>query len=166
MLRKIRYEAIMWINHFLKFIPGYIGCYVRRTLLPIKSSPNVLIWDNVQIDSPSKLIIGRNSSINRGCIINCAGWVEIGQDVLIGPNTIIYSQNHNFADNKKLINEQGYEIKKVTIRNNVWIGANVIILPGVTIEDNVVVAAGSIVTKNLEKNYLYIGSPAHKARKI
>lgn len=154
-MKKVRYELIMWFNGFLKLIPGNIGCSVRKFLLPVKAGKNVRIWDNVHIDSPSKLMIGNNVSINRGTTINAGGEVSIGNDVLIGPNVIIYSQNHRFDNRKLKISNQGYNLKSVTIGDNVWIAANVIILPGVTIGNDCVIAAGSIVSKSIQKNTLF-----------
>jgi acetyltransferase-like isoleucine patch superfamily enzyme len=147
-----RYELILWFTWILKWIPGITGCVIRRNLLPVKCGKNVKIWDGVQIDSPSKLIIGNNVSINRGSIINAGGGIRIGNDVLIGPNVTIYSQNHKFKDPFVKIKDQGYELKPVFIGNNVWIAANVIILPGVVINDNCVIAAGCTVSKTVESN--------------
>lgn len=149
---RIRYEIILWTSSFLKCIPGNIGCYVRKLLLPVKSGNNVKIWDHVHIDSPSELIIGNNVSINRNCILHAGGKIVIGNDVLIGPNVTIYSQNHLFSNKLMKIREQGYNTKKVTIGNNVWIASNVIILPGVTIGNNCVIAAGTIITKSIPDN--------------
>lgn len=151
----IRYEIILWYTSFLKAIPGNIGCFIRKKLLPIKTGKNVKIWDHVQIDSPSKIVIGNNVSINRYSILHGGGGIEIGNDVLIGPNVTIYSQNHQFSDRALKINVQGYETKKVTIGNNTWIASNVIILPGISIGNNCVIAAGAIVTKSIEDNTLF-----------
>lgn len=151
-MNNFKYELIMWFNGFLKIIPGNIGCYIRKSLLPIKCGKNVKIWDNVHIDSPSKLTIGRAVSINRGSIINAGGKVSIGNNVLIGPNVTIYSQTHNFDDNNRLIKLQGYKLSEVIIGDNCWIGAGCIILPGVHIHNNCVIAAGTIITKNISKN--------------
>ncbi len=133
-----------------------IGCVIRRNLLPVKCGKNVKIWDGVHIDSPSKLVIGNDVSINRGTIINAGGGVTIGNDVLIGPNVTIYSQNHKYNEPNRKIKDQGYELKPVSIGNNVWIAANVIILPGVVINDNCVIAAGSIVTKDITPSSLFL----------
>lgn len=149
---KIRYELILWTNSFLKLLPGNIGCFIRKALLPVKSGKNVKIWDNVHIDSPSKLIIGNNVSINRNCIINAGGKIVIGNDVLIGPNVIIYSQNHKFKELGVKISKQGYELKAVEIGNNVWIASNVIILPGIKIGNNCIIAAGTTITKSIPEN--------------
>ncbi len=157
---RVKYELILWFSSCLKLIPGRIGCFIRNLFLPYNNGENVTIWENVQIDSPSKLTIGNNVSINRGCIIHAGGGIEIGDDILIGPNVVIYSQNHVHSDINKKIYEQGYETKKVTIFNNVWIGANSIILPGVKIESGSVIAAGSVVTKNIESNSVVAGKPA------
>ena len=95
--------------------------------------------------------------------MHAGGEIKIGDYVGIGPQVIIYSLNHNYwgditclTDFKK--NE--YQYKKVTIGNNVWIGAKAIILPGINIGDNSVIAAGSVVTKNVAANILVGGNPA------
>ena len=157
---RVKYELILWYSSFLKLIPGRIGCFVRNLFLPYNNGENVKVWEYVQIDSPSKLTIGNNVSINRGSIIHAGGEVEIGDDVLVGPGVIIYSQNHIYNAKNIKISEQGYETKKVKIYNNVWIGANSIILPGVQIESGAVVAAGSVVTKNVMSNTVVGGNPA------
>lgn len=158
----IKYELILWVGFFLKVIPGKLGCFIRSKLYPVKSENKVLIWDNVQIDFPSKLKIGSRSSVNRGCIINAGGGVEIGRDVLIGPNVIIYSQNHQFEDHLRNINEQGYIYKKVSICDDVWIGAGSIILPGVSIGKGAVIGAGSVVCKNVDAYTVNVGIPVRK----
>ena len=163
---RLRYELILWYSGLLKIIPGQIGCKIRNLLFPYKQGKNVKVWDFVHIDSPSKLIIGNNVSINRGSIINASGVVSIGDDTLIGPNVTIYSQNHNFDHPKKLIREQGYSLAKVEIGNNVWLASNVTILPGVKIVDRVVVAANSLVNKNIIKKGVYAGNPIKLIRDI
>lgn len=157
---RIRYEIIMWSQHLLKFIPGKIGCFFRKHLLPFKSGSSSFVWDSVHIDSPSKLIIGNNVSINRGCILNAAGEISILDDVLIGPEVIIYSQNHIYKSLEIKINEQGYIKSSVLIKENVWIGARSIILPGVKIGCNSIIGAGSIVTKDVPPNCIFAGNPA------
>jgi len=163
---KIIYECQLWLNAILKAIPGEIGCHIRNFILPYKNGKNVKIWAHTHIDSPSKLIVGNNVSINRHGILNAGGGIEIGNDVLIGPNVTIYSQNHNFNNPDRLIREQGYSVNKVTIENNVWIASNVTILPGITIGENTVIAANTLVNKNIESNSLIAGNPARTIRKI
>ena len=162
---RIRYEFIMWYQQLLKFIPGKLGCFARNLLLPYKNGDNVLIWDGVHIDSPSKLIIGNNVSINRGCVINAAGTITIASNVLIGPGVVIYSQNHMHNECDVNIDEQGYITAPVVINKNVWIGARAIVLPGVTVGDNSIIGAGSIITQNIPDNSIYAGNPAKLIRK-
>ena len=157
---RIRYEIILWYSSLLKLIPGRIGCVLRNMLFPYKNGKNVTIWEFVQLDYPSKLRLGNNVSVNRDSIFHAGGGIEIGNDVLIGPGVTIYSQNHNYKNLENKIIEQGYEYKKVIIGNNVWIAARAIILPGVMIEDGAVIAAGSVVTKNVKADTIVAGNPA------
>jgi maltose O-acetyltransferase len=150
----MKYELILWLNHILKLVPGKIGCKLRNFVLPYKNGKGVSVWDFVHIDSPSKVSIGNNVSINRGCVLNAGGGITIGNDVMIGPNVIIYSQNHNFREKEIPKRLQGYSLKKVEIGNNVWIAANCILLPGVRIGDNAVIAAGTVVKKDVPANHI------------
>ena len=160
------YEIQLWVFSFLKAIPGRIGCGLRNVLLPYKNGAKVLIWSHTHIDSPSKLTLGNNVSINRGCVLHAGGEIEIGNDVLIGPGVTIYSQNHNFEDTSMPIVAQGYTCKKVTIGKNVWIGEYVAILPGITIGDGAIIGAMSVVSRDIPANSIAVGSPARVIKKF
>ena len=110
------------------------------------------------------LRIGKNSMWNEGCWINARGGIEIGSNVMIGPHCIIQSQNHVFEDVTKPISLQGYVRMPVTIEDDCWIGAQVIILPGVHIGRGSVVGAGSVVTKNIPPYSVAVGNPARVIR--
>ena len=96
-----------------------------------------------------KVNIGNNCFMNDNCSINCQESVTIGDNVIFGQNVMIFDHDHDYKNDMKK-----FVTKKVTIGNNVWIGANVIILKGVTIGDNVVIGAGSIVTKDINDNII------------
>ena len=149
----------MWAISIQKVIPGKIGC-ILRSIMFARSDFSVKLWDGFQIDYPSKFVVGSRTSINRKATLHCGGGIEIGEDVLIGPNVVIYSQNHLFDNLTSLISEQGYTFKKVTIGDNVWIASNVIILPGVTIGNGAVLGAGSVVSKDVPSNAVWAGNPA------
>jgi acetyltransferase-like isoleucine patch superfamily enzyme len=92
--------------------------------------------------------------------INAKGGVEIGNDCLIAGGTKIWSINHCFRDPTIRISEQGYDEGRVTISEDVWIGSNAIILPGITIGRGAVVAAGAVVTKDIAPFMVVAGVPA------
>lgn len=110
-----------------------------------------------------QIIIGNNVAINKNVMINADinGIIEIGDNVLIGPNVVLRASSHSFdGDKSKPIKQQGHKPGKIIIKNNVWIGSNVVILPNIQINERVIIGAGSIVTKDLESNGIYAGVPA------
>lgn len=157
---RICYEIKLWAAFFVNLIPGQIGCIIRKNVMPARVGRNSKIWEGSQIEYPSRLTIGSNTSINRKCTIHAGGKVIIGNDVLIGPEVIIYSQNHNYESTGVEYRKQGYKRKEVIIGNNVWIASRCIILPGVNIGNNAVVAAGSVVTKDVDPGDIVAGVPA------
>ncbi|MCI8548951.1 MAG: acyltransferase [Bacilli bacterium] len=110
---------------------------------------------SINIDSSqSNVIIGDNTFFNNYCTISCMSGVEIGKNTLFGENVKIYDNNHIFNVANKTIKEQGYSSSKIKIGNNCWIANNVIILKGVNIGDNVVIAAGCIIKEDIESNMI------------
>ena len=88
------------------------------------------------------------------------GGIKIGNDVIMGPQVKIFSENHNYSQTYILIRKQGESRKGVTIGDNCWIGAGVTILDGVSIANGCVIAAGSVVTKSIPENAIVAGVPA------
>lgn len=107
--------------------------------------------------------VGDFTELGTRCLIQSN--VSIGNNVIMGPDVKIYSRNHKTDSIEVPIQKQGKEYLKTLIGNDVWIGANVIILPGVKINDHCVIAAGSIVTKDIESYSVVGGSPAKLIRK-
>jgi len=86
--------------------------------------------------------------------------IEFGNGVLVGPGVIIWSQNHGYEQRELPISAQGYKRSKVTIEDDVWIGAGAIILPGVRLSRGTVVAAGAVVTRTTDPYSIVAGIPA------
>ena len=100
---------------------------------------------------PSDLVITQNFCEDRG-------FLKIGDNVSIGPRcTLVVVSHPNFSKIRNSLFKPEY---KIIIENNVWIGAGVIVLPGITIGENAIVAAGAVVTKDVEKNSVVGGVPA------
>lgn len=113
-------------------------------------------------DYGTQIYTGKNVFINFNCtILDCAK-VEIGDHTLIGPNVQIYTATHPLLPHKRL---EGLEsAQKVRIGKNVWLGGGCIILPGVWIGDNAIVAAGAVVTRDVGEGTVVAGSPAKVIR--
>ena len=113
------------------------------------------------------LKIGNNSSIGPYSYIGCSGYIEIGDNVMMSPRVSIYAENHLFDHPDLTIKEQGVKREFVKIEDDCWIAANTVILAGVTIGRGSVIAAGSVVTKDIPPYSLVGGVPAKviKSRK-
>ncbi len=107
--------------------------------------------------------VGNNSELGTRCMIHSN--VEIGNNVIMGPDVKIYSRNHKIDRLDIPIQMQGKVQLNTKIGNDVWIGANVVILAGVTIHDHCVIAAGAIVTKDIEGYSIVGGAPAKLLKK-
>lgn len=107
------------------------------------------------IDIEDYVYIGHNAKIFG------EGEIRIARNVIIGPNITIMTSNHNYNNNPKTIPYDEINIEKYTlIKSNVWIGANVSIIPGITIEEGVVIGMGSVVTKDIPRCAVVGGNPA------
>lgn len=107
--------------------------------------------------------IGDNSGIGVHCELNgCKdGEIEIGDNVMMGPEVVMYTRNHCTRNTEVPMNLQGYDTpSSITIGSDVWIGRRVIILPGVTIGNGVVIGSGAVVTKDIPDYAVAVGVPA------
>lgn len=126
-------------------------------LLLSKCGKNVNIEKNAEFSYAVEL--GDNSGLGINCRIS--GKTVIGNNVMMGPNVCIFTKNHAFDRTDIPMTAQGMsEEKPVIIEDDVWIGANAIILPGVTISQGSIIGAGAIVTKNVPPYAIVGGNPA------
>ncbi len=108
--------------------------------------------------------IGENFYANHNLIILDANKVEFGDNVFIAPNCSFYTAGHPVDVERR---NKGLEYAKpIKVGNNVWIGGNVVVLPGVTIGDNVVIGAGSVVNKDIPSNTIAVGNPCKVIKHI
>jgi acetyltransferase-like isoleucine patch superfamily enzyme len=126
---------------------------------------NVRICSSAKILGNGKLIIGDNTWIGHECLIICSSNITIGADVDIAPRVYIGTGTHVVDVNSKNIAGEGIS-KDVIIDDGCWIGVNATILPGVTLEAKVIVAAGSVVNKDVLALNLVGGVPAKPIKKI
>lgn len=113
-------------------------------------------------DFGQNITIGKHVFINSGCRFQDHGGITIKDGALIGHNVVIATINHGLAPEDRAANY----FAPVVIGENVWIGANATILPGVTVGDNAVVAAGAVVTKDVPAGVVAGGVPARTLKKI
>ena len=115
-------------------------------------------------DSGRNIHVGKNFIANYNVTILDIAPVIMGDNVLIGPNTLISTVNHPLSPSGR--RKHLCTAKAVTIGDDVWLGGNCTILPGVTIGSNVIVAAGAVVTKDIPDNCLVGGVPARKIKDL
>ncbi|MDH6198094.1 acetyltransferase-like isoleucine patch superfamily enzyme [Mycobacterium frederiksbergense] len=107
--------------------------------------------------------IGRNVFVNQGCRFNDIGGIEIGDDVMIGPSVSLITSGHPVDPAQRRV---GITAAPIRIERNVWIGASAMIMQGVTVGKDAVVAAGAVVTRDVPAGTLVAGVPAAVLRQI
>lgn len=175
-------EILSFLIFICSSLPGRIGIYSRKILykfliknigkdfytengVVFSGYKNIIIGNNVRlmryssINADDGIIkLGNNISINYNVNINSSGKGSIifGDNVLVGQNTVFRSADHIFKKDQITYNNT-HVAGKIIIGNNVWIGANCVILKNVIIGDNCVIGANSTITKNIEKNKVVVG---------
>ena len=161
-------KSYAWDVFVNKFFASYIIPYKIREymyrVIGIKMGKNSAIHAKCYV-SGKNITIGNHSYLNKECVIDaCHGRISIGNNVGVAYRCQLLTTNHDYSDgNKRTGKVSGADI---VIEDGCWIGAGAIILPGVTIKNGGVVAAGSVVTKDCEENCLYAGNPARKIKEL
>jgi len=157
-------ERKYYLYWLIKEIPGIFGNLLRARYLSKKfkhAGKNITIYSGTMFRSMENLCIGDNSQIGHDNFIQALGGVSIGDNVSTAPGVKIWSVNHNYNEENRLIGKQGQTKQEVVIGNDVWIASNVFIMPGVHLPDGIVVSAGSVVGVKSYKPYCLIaGNPA------
>lgn len=145
--------------------------FIRRNLhklyfLNIYSKNKIILYGVPTYVKPKNIIFGENIIINDNVFLHAEHGIQLGNNVTLSYGVSVITESYvidNFENYLKKIHRGS----QIVIGENVWLGANSLVLPGVNISNNIIVGAGSIVTKNLECEYgIYAGNPAKLIGKI
>lgn len=158
----------LWVQWFVNpfFAKKGKGSRIRsRTRMDIMPFNEFILGKNSTIEDfctvnngVGKVQIGNNVRIGIGSVL--IGPISIGNNTSLGQNVVVTGLNHNYQDISVPIFDQGVNIDPICIDEETWVGANVVILPGISIGKHCVVAAGSIVTEDVPSNSVVAGNPA------
>jgi len=124
----------------------------------------VYVYPGTRVYCPKGLTIGNHVVVSAYTIINASGTVTIGDYSLLGYGCKVLSANHTIPQGHDLIWGAGHDHKPVVIEKGAWVGAHVIVLPGVTVGEGAVVGAGAVVTRDVEPFSIVAGVPAKHIR--
>jgi acetyltransferase-like isoleucine patch superfamily enzyme len=144
-----------------------ISFFLKETLLRwsgMRIGRNVQIWQGVRILPLRNISFGNDVAIGFDVLLRPEGGLSIGNRVLIGHGSKIITANHVIPDGKKSIYGAGHIQERVIIADDVWVAANTVILPGVTLGEGCVVAAGAVVTHDVPPYAIVGGVPAQLIR--
>lgn len=125
-------------------------------------NPTLRIFPPLYTDFGKNIQVGKNVFINGGCHFQDQGGITLGDDCLIGHNVVFATLNHFIEPSERA----SLQPAPIVLGKNVWVGSSSTILQGVTIGDNAIIAAGSVVTKDVPANAIVGGVPAHIIRYI
>ena len=165
---KNEYRPRLWVRWFLNPFKHKIG---KNSVIRRRTRKDLFPYNDFQIGEKSlvedfstlnnavgPISIGNNTLIGMSNVI--IGPVQIGDNVLLAQNVVCSGLNHGYEDPNEPITKQKHNTQTITIKNDSWIGANVVVTAGVTIGKHAVVAAGSVVTKDVPDYTIVGGNPA------
>lgn len=151
----------------IRWCPGVVGIGLRYFLYKMlfkRMGRNVTILEGAYLSNVSGIEVGDNTSIGFEAIMDGTSPIRIGRWVRMGPRVALITTKHNFERKDILIKEQGNSSGPISIGDDVWLGAAVMIMPNVTVGTGVVIGAGSIVTKDIPEYAIAVGNPARVVR--
>lgn len=151
-------SALYYLNHTAPRTPAQQAAW--QELFDGQAPAGVAYMTPLQIDFPRQMTFGQRIFINHHFTAMSIGGIDLGNDVQIGPNVTMVTDNHDFANHYVL------RCQSIKIEDNAWIGANVTIVPGVTVGKNAIIAAGAVVTKDVPANTVVAGTPARVIKHI
>ena len=182
-------EIKEWLNFLIRYIPGGAGFLIRRIWYKqfFYRSGRLNIGIGCEFISPQTISffgcsyisancyfnadgghieVGNSAAFNRGAHINasCGGKIVIGDHCLIGPGVVMRTADHDFLRTDMPMQNQGHHHGDIVIEDDVWIGANTVVLKGVHIGRGAIIGAGAVVTKNIPSMAIAVGIPAKPLR--
>lgn len=186
-------NVLSWPLALLAVARAAVGEQRQRAQLQADNR-GLKLSQNVEIRGPQRLKLGRDVQIDKGVLLHCgglqwsegkgqisigdasyigpncvlfgAGEIEIGAHVLISPGVVIASHQHGFARTDVRFDEQPSQFARIVIEDNVWIGSNATIIPGVRIGTGAIIGAGAVVTRDVAPRSLVMGVPARAVKKL
>ncbi|MDD7558568.1 MAG: acyltransferase [Porphyromonas somerae] len=162
-----RLICILLYYGFATFLPETNNRYLQRTRFIRRCLASPLFDEcgqRVNIEKGANFGTGKGIKIGDDSMIGLKAYIRgpliMGKDILMGPDCVILTSNHNFSKRDKPIRLQGSTTKSVTIGDGVWIGQRVMIMPGVTIGAGAIISAGAVVTKDVDPYTIVGGVPA------
>lgn len=162
--KKLILKTMLSVSKSPIFIRKIRAKYLKMLGVDVSISSDIRA--GVYFDSTS-VILKDGSMVNRNCEFHTGlgnGKIDVGENAFIGMNTCLICVTHEIGDQNQRAAKTIY--KDIVVGNGCWIGANSTVLPGVTIGDGTIVAAGSVVAKDCEENCLYGGIPAKKIKEL
>ncbi len=146
----------------VKYFPAPLGNVLRFLFTKpfIKKMGKCRIAEGVTLWYPYRIIIGNHVTLNEFVYLSGYGGIKIDKGVRIGTKSTFITSDHKFDRLDVPIKDQGIVAGMIHIKKNVWIGSNVTILKGVTVGEDAVIAAGSVVTRNVPNRAIVVGVPA------
>ena len=166
---KIPYNMRIKMLHLFRNTGGKTGIAIRYILvktLAKNCGNNVSIKQYVFLENIHNISFGDNVSVHPFCYLEGSGGIEIGNDVSLAHNTSILSVNHTWENYEMPIKYNPIDHTPVKICDDVWVGCGCRIMAGITINSRSIIAAGAVVTKDVESNSIVGGVPAKKNKKI
>lgn len=160
LLIRLAEEYLWWL---IRSWPGFEGVALRYLFLKCttrKLAGFCWISQGCSIVNSHGLRIGKNFATNRNILIDALGGIEIGDNVGLGPNVVMISQDHSMLSHEGYFGKENHFLRPIKIGDDAWIGANCFIKAGVTIGARAVVGACSNVVADVPENGRVIGSPA------
>ena len=157
-VKKALFIILYFCDHTMRFL--------RKALIKAsiqKCGAKLRVYGSVRISGHHNVIIGDRCALNHGVMIMARGGVKLGNDVVISPGVILTTDS---LDNSIKALPRVHTSKPIVIKDGAWIGSRAILLPGVTVGCNAVIAAGSIVREDVPENALVAGVPAKIKKKI